>query len=285
MGPVMENDAAMPAAVRVAIDTLARHPTVVAITLGGSRASASDDHASDVDLEVFIDGEVPSELRRSLATRFDPNPEIGNPWFGLADEWADATSGVTVDIAYFDRAWFETTIRDVIERHRPSLGYSTAFWHTLRHAHPAYDRDGWLASMRALADTPYPEQLRRNIVAWNHPVLRTARSSYRHQIELALMRDDPVSVNHRVSSLLASAFDIVFALARSLHPGEKRLLGHVARLGDAAPEGFEPLVRSLLRAAGDLKSGEVLPVIDDLCDVLDQAIRAHGLWHATVRRA
>jgi hypothetical protein len=279
MKPVVERETPLPDAVRVAIETLAEHPAVVAITLGGSHASANGDHASDYDLEVFTDGELPVALRRSLATPFDSNPEIDNPWFGPADEWTDTKSGVAVDIAYFDRDWFETVIRDVIERHSPSLGYTTAFWHTLRHAQPAYERDAWLASMRDLAGTRYPEELRRNIVAWNHPVLRTVHSSYRHQIELALMRDDPVSVNHRVSALLASVFDIVFALARALHPGEKRLLDHVARLGDDAPERFEPLVRSLLRATGDPDGGDVLPAIDAVCDTVDASIQAANLHY------
>ncbi len=255
---------------------------MTAITLGGSRATASDDQASDHDIEVFVHGEVPPSLRRELALRFDPHPEIDNSWFGPADEWSDR-SGVAIDIAYFEREWFEGVIRDVIERHRPALGYTTAFWHTLRHAHPMFDRDGWLAEMQVLAATPYPEALRRNIVVWNQPVLRDVRSSYRHQIELALQRDDPVSANHRVSALLASVFDIVFALARELHPGEKRLLAHVARLGSRVPDGFDQRVRALLRAAGNPEGVGVLPAVDALCETIDSMIEQHGLRDAIAR--
>jgi hypothetical protein len=263
------------------VATLAAHPAVSALALGGSRAASREDAASDHDIYVFTIGEVPLALRRDLATRFDPAPEIGNDWFGPGDEWFDRASGAAIDIMFWDRDWFETTVRDVIERQRPSLGYTTAFWHTLRHLTPLVDRDGWLAGMQELAATPYPDALRRNIVAWNHPLLRSARSSYRHQVELAIDRDDPVSVNHRVAALLASAFDIVFALARILHPGEKRLLAHIAALGDAAPVDFETRARFLLRAAGDPGGGEVLPTIDALCDTLDAAIRAAGLWDVT----
>ena len=262
------------------VATLAAHPSVVAITLGGSRATGRHDERSDHDIELFTNGEVPLDFRRELALRFDPRPEVGNDWFGSADEWVDRVSGTTIDIAFFDRDWFETAIRDVIERHRPALGYTTALWHILRHARPAFDRDGWLAAMRELAASPYPDELRRNIVAWNHPVLRDARSSYRHQVELALRRDDPVSVNHRVAALLASAFDIVFALHRTLCPGEKRLLDHLDALGEAE---LAQCVRELLRAAGYPEGDGTLAAVDALCDTLDAAIRQAGLWSATRR--
>ncbi|HEV2128200.1 MAG TPA: hypothetical protein VGR22_06250 [Thermomicrobiales bacterium] len=273
----------LPVVVTTVIDALAAHPAVTAITLGGSRATARDDQASDQDIEVFVDGEVPSALRRELALRFDPDPEIDNSQFGPTDEWSDRASGVAIDIAYFERDWFEGTIRDVIERHHPELGYTTAFWHTLRHARPMFDRAGWLAEMQTLAATPYPEALRRNVVAWNHPVLRDVRSSWRHQIELAVMRDDPVSVNHRVAALLASVFDIVFALTRTLHPGEKRLLTHVARLGDAVPPGFDAQVRALLCAAGNPEGNDMLAAVDAVCNTVDAMIEQHGLRVAATR--
>lgn len=266
----------LPDAFAEIIDGLSGQPTVPAIALGGSRAMAREDASSDYDLYVFTDGEMPLAPRRELAERFDPAPEIGNSWFGAGDEWTDRESGQAIDLMYWDRRWFEGVIRDVIERHRPSLGYTTAFWYTLRHADPLFDRDGWLASMQGLAASPYPDQLRRNIVAWNHPLLRAARSSYSHQIELAIRRDDLVSVNHRVAALLASVFDIVFALNRALHPGEKRLLAHVAHL-DIVPEGFDQHVRALLRATADPDRGDILAAIDALCDTIDQAIQRHAL--------
>ncbi|MDQ3657458.1 MAG: DUF4037 domain-containing protein [Chloroflexota bacterium] len=258
----------LPDAMRAIVETLSQRTAVAAIALGGSRTSSLTDVASDYDVYIYLDEAIPLDVRRELAARFDPDPEIGNAWFGPGDEWTDRPAGVTVDVMYWDRTGFERDLRAVIEDHQPSLGYSTAFWHTVRQSTPLFDRDGWFAGLQALAATPYPDELRRAIVAFNHPLLRTTHSSYRHQIELAIARDDPVSVQHRLTALLASVVDILFAVNQALHPGEKRLLDHIGRLEHGAR--LAPLIRNLTQASG---RNDILPAIDALCDGLDAIIR------------
>ena len=259
------------------VEALSARQEVHAIALGGSRTAGRADLASDYDIYVFVDGDVPLDARRALARRFEPAPEVGNTWFGPGDEWTEAATGTSVDVMYWQRDDFERDLRDVIERHRPSLGYSTAFWYTVRYATPLYDRSGWFADFQALAAHPYPDALREAIIDFNHPLLRTTHSSWRHQIELAMGRDDPVSVNHRVTALIQSVIDIIFALHRTLHPGEKRLLTHIAALGEAAHERYEPLIRAVLRATSAPVADHLLEAIDALCDAIDEAIRRGGL--------
>jgi predicted nucleotidyltransferase len=265
----------LPVAVAAIVTCFATRPEVAAIALGGSRTSSHIDAASDYDLYVYLDGEIPLDVRRELAARFDSDAEIGNAWFGPGDEWADQSSAVSIDLMYWERAGFERQLCDVIEGYHPSIGYSTAFWHTVRHSIPIFDRDGWFAGLLTLAATPYPEPLRRAIVAFNHPLLRATTSSYRHQIELAIARDDPVSVQHRLTALLASVFDIVFAVNQTLHPGEKRLLEHIEGLEHGAHLG--PRIRALIRASTDPVRGDLLPAIEALRDDLDATIRDAGL--------
>jgi len=263
----------LPEALNAINATFSARPEVTAIALGGSRTGATVDPWSDYDIYIFTTRNIPHKVRRELAERFDPAPEIGNAWFGQGDEWTDRSRGVPVDLMYWDCVWFERQLRDVIEQHQPSLGYTTSVWFTARQGAPLFDRDGWLAGIQELASNSYPEELRQAIIAWNQPLLRTTRSSYRHQVELAIARNDPVSVNHRVTALLASVFDIVFASARLLHPGEKRLLDHVDRLGAPVPPRFGHLVRQLLDASADPASRGLLDAIDDLCDAVDEVVR------------
>lgn len=250
---------------------LAACSEVAAIAVGGSIAAETSDERSDLDVYIFTDGDVPTDIRTELAERFDPAPEIDNGYFGPTDEWADEASGVGVDLTYWNRRWFEDELVRVIDRHQPSLGYTTAFWYTTRHAIPLFDRLGWLEAMRKKAATPYPGSLRERIIAFNHPMLRMARSSYCHQIELAVARNDPVSVNHRIAAFLASLFDIVFAANLALHPGEKRLLTYASAL-PSLPDEFVSRVRILLAAP----AGDVLPALDALCGALDAWLRVSG---------
>ncbi len=116
---------------------------------------------------------------------------------------------------------------------------------------------------------PYPEPLRRAIVAYNHPILRGTLSSFRAQLVKALARGDLVSVNHRLSALLASYFDILFAVNRVPHPGEKRLLARAEALCSTLPPDMAADVAATLAAAG-AAPGDLLSPLDRLLDRLDE---------------
>jgi hypothetical protein len=99
--------------------------------------------------------------------------------------------------------------------------------------------------------------LRRAIIAKNYPLLRQNQSSYLHQIELAVLRNDAVSVNHRVAALLASYFDVLFAINELPHPGEKRLLQHAAASCAKLPNEMDRQVTELVASVGQPDGGTV----------------------------
>jgi catechol 2,3-dioxygenase-like lactoylglutathione lyase family enzyme/predicted nucleotidyltransferase len=258
----MPNDRGVNDVVQRVAEELGRLPQVVALAMGGSRGAGFEDALSDVDLYVYTLGEVSLEVRRELG---GVGAEIANRFWEPGDEWLDRASGLHFDIMYRAPSWIEDQLDRVLVRQEASLGYTTCFWYNILHSQAIFDPRGWYASLQQRARVPYPEGLRRAIVAKNLPVLRRNRSSYRAQIARALERDDLVSRQHRVTALLASVFDIAFALERQPHPGEKRLPNHL-------PKALAELVRAVIQAGTNL-----LESIDSLLDALEARIEAEGL--------
>lgn len=94
----------------------------------------------------------------------------------------------------------------------------------------------------------YPARLRRRIVALNRSVLDPDDPFfYVNQVASAVDRSDLVAVNHRVAAWLASYFDVLFAVNRALHPGEKRLVAFAQRECNMLPADFATDVDDLLR--------------------------------------
>jgi catechol 2,3-dioxygenase-like lactoylglutathione lyase family enzyme len=239
-----------------------RLPQVVAVAIGGSRGAGLHDARSDVDIYVYTLGEISTEFRRELG---GPGAEIANRFWEPGDEWGDAVSGLHIDIMYRSPSWIEDQLDRVLVRQEASLGYTTCFWYNIIHSKTIFDPRGWYATLQQRALVPYPEGLRRAIVEKNLPVLRHNLSSYRVQIARAVERGDLVSRQHRVTALLASVFDIVFALERMPHPGEKRLLDYV-------PKTLAELVSGVIKAESDL-----IERVDALLDAIEERIQAEGL--------
>ena len=171
---------------------------------------------------------------------------------------------------------FADRLAAVLDRHEAELGYTTCFWHNLRTARPLFDRSGRYAALAREAARPYPQALRRGIVAKNWPMLAINRASWRHQLRAAIRRADAVSANHRAAAFLASWFDLLFALNREPHPGEKRLLDHARRLCPDQPEGTGEAVAAFLRAAAALDPA-ALDHADRLTAGLGERLRGAGL--------
>jgi hypothetical protein len=162
-------------------------------------------------------------------------------------------------------------------RHEASVGYSTCFWHNVLHSVRLYDRDGWYHELQAAARRPYPEPLKHAILAKNHPILRQSLSSYLSQIERAVDRGDGVSVQHRVTAVLASYFDILFAVNELPHPGEKRLLPFALTRCAKRPRCMEDRVRSLLGVPAMPTTPAVISAVSGLLDDLDALLEAEQM--------
>src|SRR5687768_9407416 len=150
-------------------------PSAVAVALTGSHAGGETDDWSDLDVVVYTVEPLPPEVRRETLGRIAG--EVSN-----VDYWGPATvgrspTGVPIDVTFFESSWMEAHLRSVLDEHRARLGYTTALAYTVQHGEPLHDRSGWLARMQAPVNRDYPEELARNIIALNWPVLRESPHS------------------------------------------------------------------------------------------------------------
>lgn len=225
-------------------DRLAGVETVQAITVVGSRTTGFSTPDSDVDLFVYVDG--PSEDDGLLGERAVVADElgaperfrrVGQPAHPNTDVWTLRDGGLLLDVTFWSRAWAEAELDWRLVARSPQVGGSTAFWRSIRDGVPLFERDDWHPRLQARSRTAYPAVLRERIIALNRDLLGPENPfSYLHQVASALTESDPVSAQRATSRWSASYFDVLFAINRVLHPGEKRLVAFAERECVALPD-------------------------------------------------
>ncbi|MBZ0275239.1 MAG: DUF4037 domain-containing protein [Anaerolineae bacterium] len=248
---------------------------VEAVAVAGSQTAGSASAGSDVDVYIYSTTDLPRELRYAIGREFSADVQIVDFW-GPGMEWVDPESGIHVDAVFFQIDWMADQVERVLARHEAWMGYTTCFWHTARVSRILFDRQGWMARLVERAHSPYPDELVRAIVTQNFPALRDIFPSYRTQIAKAASRDDLVSLNHRVAALLASYFDILFAVNRQTHPGEKRLLAAAELLCPRRPPEMRQHVTALLHAAA-VQPSDAVRCVDALVDALETLLTEENL--------
>ncbi|MBR1753686.1 DUF4037 domain-containing protein, partial [bacterium] len=234
---------------------------VVAIAIGGSSAAKTCDKISDIDIYVFVKTDIPLILREELVRRYSSKFEVGGEYFGSGDEFFVDKMGQQLDVMFWNIDWFCTTVENVWVKHFPSNGYTTAFLYTLNNFRIIYDKNGWLSDLQETIKCEYPKELQKNIIHRNIMLMKDKPfASYYEQIEKAIHRNDINSVNHRIAGFMASYFDIIFAINKLFHPGEKRLVKYAKEHCKILPTKFEENINKLFSVSGL----EILNVLDDM---------------------
>lgn len=260
-----------------------RIPSVQAIALGGSQTGGMIDPHSDIDLYIYTNDVIPLTARQEIVAKLGASKaDLNLTFWDVGDEWYHGDTGIEVDIMYWDPAWISAQLQRVLVEHQASMGYTTCFWRTVLQSEPLYDPRGWFAALQDDCKRPYPEALKRAIIARNHPVLRMVIPSYYGQIKKALDRSDGISINHRLAAFFASYFDVLFAINEILHPGEKKLLPFTLANCAKLPEAFNEQVHSALQSAAD-SNASLLDHLDGLVDGLDELLQLEGFDPARTR--
>lgn len=219
---------------------------VETIAVGGSISAKTCDNKSDIDIYIFVNENIPVKEREELIKKYSSKYEAGGEYFGSGDEFF-VEGFAQLDVMYWNTTWFKECVQNVWVNHFPSNGYTTAFLYTLNNFNILYDKNNWLQEILNSIKTPYPNELKQNIITRNMMLMKDKPfASYFEQIKKALDRNDVVSVNHRISAFLASYFDVLFAKNELLHSGEKRLVTYALNNCKSLPKDFEKNINNLL---------------------------------------
>lgn len=253
------------------IEEFSQIKEVKAIALGGSDVVKTEDALSDYDIYVFSDEEIPINKREEIAKKYSDNYEIHNTFYGDGDEWYERLSGKVYDLMFWNRKWIEEIVENIWIKHDAWGGYTTAFLYTVKNAQIKYDPENWFKNLQEKLNTQYPQELANNIVLKNRLMIKDKISaSFKEQIEKAVKRNDTVSINHRIAAFLAGYFDIIFAVNKILHPGEKRLIPFALKNCKLLPEDFETNITDLC------KGEEKLTPLNAICTNLETFLKRNG---------
>lgn len=248
-----------------------------AIALGGSRSTGLNDRSSDYDVYVYVSEDIPETARRDMLSEYCRVTEIGNRYWEHEDNCI-MNEGVPVDIIYRDMNSFDEGLRRTVIECVPSNAYTTCMWHNLLNSEIIFDRTGSLAALKEKYSVPYPEKLRENIIRRGRQLLSGCIPSYDLQIKKAVQRGDSNAVTHRTAEFLASYYDVIFALNRLTHPGEKRLAEICAGKCELLPDNFrENLDRLFAELYTDKTPENISRIIDELYAVLEKEKSKGGL--------
>lgn len=218
---------------------------VEGITIAGSHTNNTADSESDYDIYVYINNEIPVEKRKNILEKYSSYMEYNNQFWETEDDGVLKDGNKPIELIYRDLKWIDDMIDAKINKYYADTGYTTCFWANIKFSEILYDKMGKLENLKKKYDVDYPDKLVENIVKKNYPLLNEKMPAYFFQIEKALKRKDAVSVNHRIAAFLASYFDIIFAVNKIPHPGEKKIINILTKNAEILPKNMEKNIDEL----------------------------------------
>ncbi|MGN0470332.1 MAG: nucleotidyltransferase domain-containing protein [Acutalibacteraceae bacterium] len=256
------------------ISALASLNTTGAVVIGGSRAYGVNDNLSDYDIYVYSDVKPDQNTDTERGKIIEPlcsYAEIGNEYWEHEDNVV-LKDGTHADIIYRQFDMVEHLMDLQLNKGFAFNNYTTCFWFNLLHTKIMYDRDGKYKSLQEKANVPYPEILRKNIITRSKALIFEKLPAFDAQIEKAYARNDIISVNHRTAEFLASYSDMIFALNRLPHLGEKRILAYAVKNCKILPKDFAENITELLSDFSDKEKtlNAMHKIVNNLKDLLTE---------------
>jgi hypothetical protein len=249
-------------------DAMAGLPGFVGMTLGGSVASGLADESSDIDLHVYWRAPLASAAQREERLRHvadQGSMTIGVTSWGLEDHLR--VGGQPIELVYVNLDDLRGEIERAYAEGLNGEGFVTAQFYYLDSGHVLCDPSGEMTMLQERLHASYPEPTRRLLLRDNPFLLQT----YLEHLRKAQRRGDLLFVQHRRYSVQMVFFNLLFALNRRYHPGEKRLLIHGERC-PVKPDDLAPRWEHVARMAADdpALTKELERLIEDICALAEE---------------
>ena len=219
---------------------------VEAIVLSGSLTSAINDSLSDTDIYIYYNEEITKAEREEIIKEFTSCYTISTGFFEEGDE--ALIEGKNYDFMYRSIKFITDEINNTWINNYSRLGYTTCFLYNFKNSKILFDKNNTYKNAIEVLFGKYPTKLKKNIISKNLAIIDgPTLFPYKKQLELAIEREDIVSINHRISAIIASYFDVLFAFNEVLHPGEKKLVKYAKLLCTKIPENMEADIIKLLK--------------------------------------
>lgn len=250
------------------INSFSLLPQVDSIVLGGSRASETHDPYSDYDVYVYTSRPIAVSVRKDILNKACSYTEIDNHYWEPEDDCI-LLNGICIELIYRTIEQTRQALTKNLLRHAASTGYSTCICYNVLNGKIIYDKNAVYQNLLEEFSFTYPEKLQSNIIEKNRNLLEGKIPSYFDQIKKAVYREDYVSINHRISAFLESYFDIIFAINKKYHPGEKRLIEQARASCLKLPENWEKDIIELLNCKNIQL---IIPTIQHMVENVDTLI-------------
>ncbi|MCY6371144.1 nucleotidyltransferase domain-containing protein [Clostridium ganghwense] len=258
------------------IEKFSQLEEVEGILLAGSHTTNTQDENSDYDIYIYSNSELPVAKRVKIIKEFCDYMEINNQFWETEDDGIITKENIPIEIIYRNLNWINEQLEKVLIKFQADVGYTTCIWSNFITSVILYDKNGELKKLKQKYNLRYPEELKLNIIRKNYPLLRKQMPAYYFQIEKAIKRNDYISVNHRITALLASYFDILFAINEMPHPGEKKLVKILKNKSEKLPVYMEENLNNLMKNICNYDES-ILIDINNLVDNLDTLLEKENI--------
>lgn len=269
----------VPAIIARVVTALRPVPGIVAIVLGGSRATGTHAPTSDIDCGLYYDAarfDLPA-LRLAVATIDDARREEAITAPGGWGAWVDGggwltVAGHPVDVIYRDLARVRASVAEALAGQvtfhlhwgHPHGLPSTLYAAEVAQCQILWEEDSVISDLKAQF-TIYPPLLRARIADG----LLAEAAFFAEVAHHGLPRHDRSYTAGCTFRVIACLMQVIFAINDRWLLNEKGAVAAAARLPRTLPD-LEPRIDAIYAAIGD---GELADAIADL-DTLVAAVRA-----------